>query len=72
LAPDGDGRAPLLPKWDVAEVGQWVESSAKSRPWKDHFKSDFRSDQDHLLEKESQIRFFLMILILDLKSRDQR
>jgi hypothetical protein len=23
-----------------------------SRPWKDHFKSDLRSDQDHLLKKD--------------------
>jgi hypothetical protein len=22
------------------------------RPWKDHFKSDLRSDQDHLLKKD--------------------
>jgi hypothetical protein len=34
---------------------------ASARPWKDHFKSDLRSDQDHLL----QIIFFLMILILN-------
>jgi hypothetical protein len=36
-----------------------LQSSKKkndTRPWKDHFKSDFRSDQDHLLEKGSQIR----------------
>jgi hypothetical protein len=37
-------------------------------PWKDHFKSDFRSDQDHLLEKGFQIRsrsyLKKMILIL--------
>jgi hypothetical protein len=26
-------------------------ASPGSRHWKDHFKSDFRSDQDHLLEK---------------------
>jgi hypothetical protein len=26
-------------------------SAVKGRRWKDHFKSDFRSDQDHLLEK---------------------
>jgi hypothetical protein len=25
---------------------------AISRPWKDHFKSDLRSDQDHLLKKD--------------------
>jgi hypothetical protein len=23
-----------------------------TRPWKDHFKSDLRSDQDHLLKKD--------------------
>jgi hypothetical protein len=28
------------------------------RPWKDNFKSDFRLDQDHLLEKGSQIRSY--------------
>jgi hypothetical protein len=47
----------------------------KSRPWKDHFKSDFRSDQDHLLQKGSKIesRSYLknndLDLDLDLKSR---
>jgi hypothetical protein len=43
----------------------------QSRHWKDHFKSDFRSDQDHLLEKWYQIKinFFLMILI---SNQDQR
>jgi hypothetical protein len=25
---------------------------ALARPWKDHFKSDLRSDQDHLLKKD--------------------
>jgi hypothetical protein len=43
------------------------------RHWKDHFKSDFRSDQDHLIEKWFQIRsrstFFLYDL--DLKSRSK-
>jgi hypothetical protein len=28
-----------------------IEKQDRSRRWKDHFKSDFRSDQDHLLEK---------------------
>jgi hypothetical protein len=28
-----------------------VAGSQTARRWKDHFKSDFRSDQDHLLEK---------------------
>jgi hypothetical protein len=26
--------------------------SPNCRPWKDHFKSDLRSDQDHLLKKD--------------------
>jgi hypothetical protein len=29
----------------------WV-ARHKVRPWKDHFKSDLRSDQDHLLKKD--------------------
>jgi hypothetical protein len=27
-------------------------SAMSARPWKDHFKSDLRSDQDHLLKKD--------------------
>jgi hypothetical protein len=35
------------------------------RPWKDHFKSDLRSDQDHLLKKDlrsDQDHIFLKII----------
>jgi hypothetical protein len=44
-----------------------------TRPWKDHFKSDLRSDQDHLLKKDlrsDQDHIFLKS-DLDLKSRSK-
>jgi D-mannonate dehydratase len=43
-----------------------------NRHWKDHFKSDLRSDQDHRLKKDlrsDQDQFFLNDL--DLKSRSK-
>jgi hypothetical protein len=44
-----------------------------TRPWKDHFKSDLRSDQDHLPKKDlrsDQDHIFLKS-DLDLKSRSK-
>jgi predicted ribosome quality control (RQC) complex YloA/Tae2 family protein len=37
-------------KEDLQDLKQIMEG-LRDRHWKDHFKSDFRSDQDHLLEK---------------------
>jgi hypothetical protein len=48
-------------------------SSPECRPWKDHLKSDLRSDQDHLLKKDlrsDQDHIFLKN-DLDLKSRSK-
>jgi hypothetical protein len=43
------------------------------RPWKDHFKSDLRSDQDHLLKKDlrSDQDHICLKSDLDLKSRSK-
>jgi hypothetical protein len=43
------------------------------RPWKDHFKSDLRSDQDHLLKNDlrSDQDHILKKNDLDLKSRSK-
>jgi hypothetical protein len=43
------------------------------RPWKDHFKSDLRSDQDHLLKKDlsSDQDHIFKKNDLDLKSRSK-
>jgi hypothetical protein len=51
-----------------------VSFYVNSRPWKDHFKSDLKSDQDHLLKKDlrsDQDHIFLKS-DLDLKNQDQR
>jgi hypothetical protein len=44
-----------------------------TRPWKDHFKSDLRSDQYHLLKKDlrSDQDHILKKNDLDLKSRSK-
>jgi hypothetical protein len=47
-----EARATMLPRPRVT----YQCTPEQTRPWKDHFKSDFRSDQDHLLEKGSLIR----------------
>jgi hypothetical protein len=42
------------------------------RPWKDHFKSDLRSDQDHLLKKDLRSdQDHIKKNDLDLKSRSK-
>jgi regulator of replication initiation timing len=43
----GDSMSTRLPKNPSAQEPK----RPRARHWKDHFKSDFRSDQDHLLEK---------------------
>jgi hypothetical protein len=47
--------------------------SLSARPWKDHFKSDLRSDQDHLLKKDlrSDQDHIKKKIDLDLKSRSK-
>jgi hypothetical protein len=53
------------------ETGSYM--CALCRPWKDHFKSDLRSDQDHRLKKDlrsDQDHIFLKS-DLDLKSRSK-
>jgi hypothetical protein len=39
-----------LEEMDVL-LDDFVDMLKRTSRWKDHFKSDFRSDQDHLLEK---------------------
>jgi hypothetical protein len=50
-----------------------LESPKVCRPWKDHFKSDLRSDQDHLLKKDlrSDQDHIFKKSDLDLKSRSK-
>jgi hypothetical protein len=35
----------------IFDIRKIVAFQFLTRRWKDHFKSDFRSDQDHFLEK---------------------
>jgi hypothetical protein len=52
----------------------FTNANIDGRPWKDHFKSDLRSDQDHLLKKDlrSDQDHIFFKSDLDLLNQDQR
>jgi hypothetical protein len=45
----------VAPTFSHCSIGYGYDhhlATSNTRPWKDHFKSDLRSDQDHLLKKD--------------------
>jgi hypothetical protein len=69
---EGTGVSTSLGRW-LLEFGLLCMVRQPSRHWKDHFKSDLRSDQDHRLKKylrSDQDQIFLKN-DLDLKSRSK-